>query len=83
MNAREEKGLVGLAIHFHKQLVQRILLFALTTKVSPPPRPANSVDLVDEQDAWSVLPRQHEHVTHLTYASTCRCTQARTHEQKQ
>lgn len=54
-----------LTIHLHQQLVQRVLLFALASKVSSSPLPPHSVDFVDEKDAGRVLPRHGEHVSHL------------------
>lgn len=52
-------------IHFHKQLVEGVLLLTLTTEVSSPSLPANRINLIDEKDAWSVLPRHSKHVPDL------------------
>lgn len=54
-----------LTIHLHQQLVQRVFLFTLTSKVSSSPLPPNSIDLINEEDAGGVLPRHREHVSHL------------------
>lgn len=54
-----------LTIHLHQQLVQCVLLFTLTSKVSSSPLPPNSIDLINEEDAGGILPRHGEHVSHL------------------
>lgn len=54
-----------LTVHLHQQLVQCVLLFTLTSKVSSSPLPPNSIDLINEEDAGGVLPRHREHVSHL------------------
>lgn len=54
-----------LTVHLHQQLVQSVLLLALTAEVSSSSLPPHSVDLIDEEDAGGVLPRHGEHVPHL------------------
>lgn len=52
-------------VHLHQQLVQRVLLLALSPEVSSSSFPSHSVDLVDEEDAGSVLPRHDKQISDL------------------
>jgi len=64
-NGRGEGEREWPTVHLHQQLVQGVLLLALTAKVAPPPLPAHRVDLVDEEDARRVLPRQDKQISDL------------------
>lgn len=54
-----------LTVHLHKQLVQRVLLLTLSSEVPSPSLPSHSVNLVNEEDAGSVLPRHDKQISDL------------------
>lgn len=61
MNLLEELSTISLpwllspTIHLHQQLIQRVLLLALYSKVSLPSFASHCIDLVDEEDARCIL----------------------------
>mmetsp|Transcript_809 Transcript_809/g.1489 ORF Transcript_809/g.1489 Transcript_809/m.1489 type:complete len:326 (+) Transcript_809:667-1644(+) len=61
----DDDALVGLeAVHFHQQLVKRLLTLIIAATVASATGPAHGVDFVDEDDAGRVLFRLLEHVAH-------------------
>ena len=53
------------SIHFRKQLIQRLLTFIIATESSAVTLLSDRIDLIDEDDARSLLTRLLEQVTHL------------------
>lgn len=49
-------------VHLHQQLVQRVISLGVGAPAAATPLPADSVDLVNEEDAGSPLPGHVEHV---------------------
>lgn len=47
--------LLSPTIHLHQQLIQRVLLLTLYSKVPSPSSLTHSIDLVDEEDARGIL----------------------------
>ena len=56
-------------IHFCKQLIQRLLTFIIAAESSAVTLLSDRIDLIDEDDARSLLTRLLEQVTHLGRAS--------------
>ena len=52
-------------IHFDQQLIQSVLLFAVSSEASSASLPSHCIDFIDKKDAWSVLPSQSEHIANL------------------
>lgn len=52
-------------IHFHKQLVEGVLLLVLVAKVPSAPLPADCVDLVDEKDAGGIFSSRVKRIPYL------------------
>src|SRR6266480_2852277 len=61
----DDDALVALeAVHFHQQLIEGLLALVVTAAEARAAVPADGVDLIDEDDAGSVLLRLLEHVAH-------------------
>ena len=57
------------AVHFHQQLVQRLLAFVVGIAEAVATATSDSVDFVDEDDARRVLLGLFEHVAHAACAN--------------
>lgn len=53
-------------VHFHQQLIQRVLLFTVTTETSAAALSTDGVDFIDEQNARRILACHRKHITNLT-----------------
>jgi len=62
-----------LTVHFHEQLIQRILLLAVAAKTSSAALPADGINLINEQNARRVLARHRKHITNLTDNGVVHC----------
>ena len=61
----------GLTIHLYQQLVEGILPLVMSPKPScPPPLPPHGINLINEDDARSILPCLTEEVSHSCWANT-------------
>jgi len=60
-------------IHFHKQLIQCVLLFTVAAETSSATFPTHGVDLVDKQNARRILPSHRKHITNLTARTALKC----------
>ena len=58
------------AVHLNEKLVQRLLTLIITTANTGAARTTDSVNLVDEDDAWCVFLRLLEHVADTACADT-------------
>src|SRR5450631_2629375 len=59
----DDNSLVGLkAVHFDKQLIERLLAFIIAAAKARAAMPPDRVNFVDEDDAWRILLRLIEHV---------------------
>lgn len=56
----------GRTIHFDEELIQSVLLLAVSSEASSASLPSDCIDFIDEKDARSVLPSQSKHITNLS-----------------
>ncbi len=67
----DDDAFVGFkTVHLNQKLVQRLLAFVVTAAIADATRPANRVDLVDEDDARRVLFGLFEHVADTACTDT-------------